>query len=207
MLLRAFFFFILLLSPSLCCSLLAQENADSTDTSAVPIFVRVGKTYYQGDSIPHITLPILYKHPPMVFKNERERKRYNRLVSNVKKVLPIAKLVKLTVIETYEYLETLPPGKERTEHIKRVEEGLKRQYTPLLKKMSRTQGKLLIKLVDRECNQTGYSIAKAFIGSFKANMYQAMAFLFGQSLTKQYDPEGDDMYLERVVQQVESGQL
>ena len=61
--------------------------------------------------------------------------------------------------------------------------------------------------MDRECNQTGYSIAKAFIGSFKANMYQAMAFLFGQSLTKQYDPEGDDMYLERVVQQVESGQL
>ena len=66
---------------------------------------------------------------------------------------------------------------------------------------------LLIKLIDRECNMTGYNIAKAFIGTFNANVYQGLAFLFGQSLTKHYDPEGDDRYTERVVRMVESGQI
>ena len=119
----------------------------------------------------------------------------------------MAKLVRLTVIETYEYLETLPTKKERMEHISRVEAGLKKEYTPRLKKLTRSQGKLLVKLIDRECNQTGYDIAQAFIGSLRANVYQGIAFVFGQSLNKHYDPEGDDKYVERVVRMVESGQL
>lgn len=198
---------LLLLAQSLFCSLFGQEDATDEPTPAMPIYVRVGKTVYQGDSVPHITLPTFYKRPPMVFKNEKERRRYNRLVANVKKVLPVAKLAKMTIIETYGVLETMPTEKARKEHIKRVEAGLKKQYTPLLKKMTRSQGRLLVKLIDRECHQSSYSIAKAFVGPFKANMYQSLAFIFGQSLTKKYDPEGDDMYLERVVVLVESGQL
>lgn len=91
--------------------------------------------------------------------------------------------------------------------MKLVEQGLKRQYGPALKKLSRSQGKLLIKLVNRECNQTGYAITKAFMGSFKANLYQGVALLFGNSLNKKYDPEGDDRYTERVVLLVEAGVL
>lgn len=189
------------------CNLQAQENTEENLAPAVPLYVKVQKTAYHGDSIPHVTLPTLYKYPPIVFKSNKERDRYNRLVANVKKVLPLAKLAKYTIIETYDYLETLPDKKSREEHLKRVEAGLKQQYTPVLKKLSRSQGRLLVKLIDRECNQTGYSIAQAFIGSFKANLYQAMAFCFGQSLTRRYDPEGDDFYTERVVRLVESGQL
>ncbi|MBO5134890.1 MAG: DUF4294 domain-containing protein [Bacteroidaceae bacterium] len=198
---------LLFLAQGFFCSLFAQEENTDEPTPAMPIYVHVSKTVYKGDSVPHITLPTFYKRPPMVFKSEKERKRYNRLVANVKKTLPIAKLAKMTIVETYDFLETLPTEKARKEHIKRVEAGLKKQYTPLLKKMTRSQGRLLVKLIDRECNQTGYSIAKAFVGPFKANMYQSLAFIFGQSLTKKYDPEGDDMYLERVVVLVESGQL
>lgn len=189
------------------CNLQAQENTEENLDPAVPLYVKVQKTVYHGDSIPHVTLPTLYKYPPIVFKSNKERDRYNRLVANVKKVLPLAKLAKYTIIETYDYLETLPDKKSREEHLKRVESGLKQQYAPVLKKLSRSQGRLLVKLIDRECNQTGYSIAQAFIGSFKANLYQAMAFCFGQSLTRRYDPEGDDFYTERVVRLVESGQL
>lgn len=185
----------------------AQSESGEELPPAVPLYVQVGKAAYRGDSIPHVITPKLYKYPEMTFRNEKERERYNRLVANVKKVLPLAKLARYTIIETYDYLETLPDKQARKEHVKRVEEGLKKQYTPLLKKLSRSQGRLLVKLIDRECNQTGYSIAKAFIGSFKANVYQAMAFCFGQSLTKHYDPEGDDRYTERVVRLVESGQL
>ena len=171
------------------------------------IKVMNSRVFFHGDSIPAIIFPTFYKYPPMTFKNDKERDRYNRLVANVKRLLPLAKLAKYTVIETYDYLQTLPTKKEKAEHIKPVEDGLKKQYAPTLKRLSRSQGRLLVKLIDRECGQTGYNIAQAFIGSFKANIYQAMAFCFGNSLTKRYDPEGDDRYTERVVRLVESGQL
>ncbi len=198
---------MLLMLSTLCLGGLRAQTNDGAQNAAVPLYVHVGKAEHQGDSIPHIIMPTLYKYPTISFKNNRERQRYNRLVANVKKVLPLAKAAKYTVVETYEFLETLPDEKSREEHIKRVESGLKRQYFPVMKKLSRSQGRLLVKLIDRECNQTGYSIAKAFIGSFKANAYQAFAFVFGQSLTRKYDPEGDDRYTERVVRMVESGQL
>lgn len=190
---------------------LAQEkphNDDLADANlpAMVYNVQVGKVAYKGDSIPHIILPTLHKYPPLFLRSDRDRKRYNRLVYNVKKLLPLAKVAKLTVLETYEFMETLPPD-QRAAHLERVEEGLKKQYGPTIKHLTRSQGRLLVKLIDRECNQTGYSIAKAFIGSFKANAYQALAFCFGQSLTKKYDPEGDDYFTERVVKMVESGQL
>lgn len=171
------------------------------------IKVKNSRVFFHGDSIPAIIFPTFYKYPPMTFKNDKERDRYNRLVANVKRLLPLAKLAKYTVIETYDYLQTLPTKKEKAEHIKLVEDGLKKQYAPTLKRLSRSQGRLLVKLIDRECGQTGYNIAQAFIGSFKANIYQTMAFCFGNSLTKRYDPEGDDRYTERVVRLVESGQL
>lgn len=191
----------------------AQEIEDVTSVAddelppAMPVFVNVGKVAYKGDSIPHVIYPTFHKYPDLQFKNEKERERYNRLVSNVKKLLPLAKLTKIIVIETYEYIQTLPTKKARMEHLQKMEEDLRKKYTPTLKRLTRSQGKLLVKLIDRECNQTGYDIAKAFIGAFKANSYQALAFVFGQSLNKHYDPEGDDYYTERVCRMVESGQL
>lgn len=195
-------------------SLQAQERGEEsgagaleTEETEIPVQVRVGTTQYEGQKIPHIVYPTLPKYAPIKFKDEKEKQAYNRLVYNVKKVLPWAKLARLTIIETYEYLETLPTKEERETHMKRVEEGVKRQYGPALKKFSRSQGKLLVKLVNRECNQTGYAVTKAFLGPFRANFYQSIAFLFGNSLTKKYDPEGDDRYTERVVRMVEAGLL
>lgn len=200
---------LLLLLPSAAA---AQQPAGAPEKQAteveeveVPIMTQLGTTQYKGKTIPHVIYPTLPKYAPMQFSNEKEREEYNRLVYNVKKVLPWAKLAKLTIIETYDYLETLPDKRSRDEHIRRVEAGLKKQYAPALKKLTRSQGKLLIKLVNRECNMTGYNITKAFIGSFKANLYQGIAVLFGNSLNKKYDPEGDDRYTERVVRMVEAG--
>ncbi len=200
-------YILLVCLAGLFAPLSAQQPEEGEMPAATPLEFRVVRAAYQGDSIPHVITPTLYKYPSPTFSSERERRNYNRLVANVKKVLPLAKLAKYTIIETYDYLGTLPDKKAREEHLERVEEGLKKQYTPQLKKLSRSQGKLLVKLIDRECNQTGYNIAKAFIGAFKANLYQAVAFCFGQSLNKRYDPEGDDRFTERVVRMVESGQL
>ena len=160
-----------------------------------------------GVMIPCLELPTVYIFAPLKFKNDKERQEYNRLVRNVKIVYPISREINRAIIETYEYLQTLPDDKARDKHIKRVEKGLKQQYTPRMKKLTFTQGKLLIKLVDRQSSQTSYELVKAFMGPFKAGLYQTFASLFGASLKKEYDPEGDDRLTERVVLLVENGQL
>ncbi len=184
----------------------AQQPVDD-DTPPLPLYVRVEKCAYRGDSIPHIITPTLYKYPPVDSTNRRAMARYDRLVKNVKKVLPIAKLVRTTIIETTDYLETLPNKAARDRHILAVEKGIRKQYTPMMKKLTYSQGKLLIKLIDRECNQSSYEMLKAFMGPFKAGFYNAFASLFGASLKKEYDPDDDDRFTERVVRMVESGQI
>ncbi len=194
---------LLCLVGSLCQ---AQSIKPNTDISP-------GKTYltpmcvYEGDTIPMVNIPTVYIFKPLLFQNKRQAMRYNRLVRDVKKVLPIAKEINRAVIETYEYLMTLPNEKAREKHMKAVEKGLKEQYTPRMKKLTFRQGKLLIKLVDRQTHSTGYELVKAFMGPFKAGFYQTFAALFGASLKKQYDPSGEDALTERVILLVENGQL
>ncbi len=170
------------------------------------IAVRVDSVAYNGDTIPHITFPTLHKYPPRPYKSKRAKQKYERLVYNVKRVYPLAKMVRQTILETYELLQLLPES-EREAHLKRVEKGLMEQYGKQFRKLSRTQGRLLVKLVDRECNNTGYALTKAFLGHTRANVYQGIALLFGNSLNKHYDPEGEDREVERIVLLIESGQI
>lgn len=168
---------------------------------------KVPAIIYNGDTIPHITLRLIYVYPELKFKNKRQERYYYKLVRDVKKTLPLAKEVRNAVIETYEYLETIPDEEAKQKHIKAVEKGLKKQYTPRMKKLTFSQGKLLIKLVDRECNQSSFQLVRAFMGPFKAGFYQTFAALFGASLKKEYRPDDEDKMIERVATLVENGQL
>lgn len=183
-----------------------DREVDMDSPTFVPM-VRVGKILEGGDSIKFVEMNNVYVYGPMQFKNERQRKAYNRLVYNVKKVLPIAKEVNRAILETYEYLQTLPNQKAREEHMKYVEKSIKAEYTPRMKKLSLSQGKLLIKLIHRETSSSSYDLVKAFLGSTRAAFYQAFAWVFGASLKKEYDPNGKDRLTERVVRLVEAGQL
>ncbi|WP_295422818.1 DUF4294 domain-containing protein [uncultured Prevotella sp.] len=185
----------------------SEENEETTDSPAFVPMVKVGKALVDNDSIQYVELNTLYVYPKLTFKNEKQRQAYNRLVANIKKVLPIAKEVNSIIVETYEYLQTLPDKKSKDEHMKRVEKGIRKEYTPRMKKLTYSQGKLLIKLVYRECNSSSYQLIQAFLGPIRAGFYQAFASLFGASLTKKYDPEGVDRYTERIVRQVEAGQI
>ncbi len=181
----------------------AQENTPQ-DTQKLYV---VGTSLHNGEYIPHIQLPTYYAYAPIKFKNKRQRKEYNRLVRDVKKTLPLAVEIRTIIIETYEYLQTLPNEKAREKHLEKLEKGLKEQYTPKMKKLTLRQGKLLIKLVDRECSQSAYQLVKLFMGSFKAAFYNTFASLFGASLKKSYDPTGEDWMVEQVVIKVITGQL
>ncbi len=175
----------------------------------MPVRVKTGKTTFQKESIPYVQYQPVYVYPPVSFNTPEEWRQYWRLIRDVKRTLPIAKLINQTIVETYDYLQTLPNKKAKDEHLQKVEKGLKAQYMPRMKRLTFRQGKLLIKLVDRQTNSTTFELVRAFYGPFKAGFYQTFAALFGASLRKRYDPEHnpEDHLTERVINMVESGQL
>ena len=179
----------------------AQEQTTTINGYLVPACI------YEGDTIASLRMPTLYCFKPLNFKNNKQRQQYTRLVRNVKKTLPIAKEVNRAIIETYEFLQTLPDEKARQKHLNAVEKSVKEQYTPRMKKLTFAQGKLLIKLINRETDSSSFELVKAFLGPFKAGFYQAFAAIFGASLKKEYHPEGDDAMVEQIVLLVESGQI
>ena len=183
-----------------------QVLAEMDSPTFVPT-VKVGKVLHDGDSTQYMEMNNVYVYPELTFKNKKQAGAYMRLVTNVKKVLPIAKEARQMLIETTELLDMLPDEKAKEAHIKRVEEDIFRTYKPKMKKLTYSQGKLLIKLIDRECHSSSYDMIKAFMGPIRAGFWQVFAWGFGASLKKEYDPEGTDRLTERVVRMVESGQI
>ena len=179
----------------------AQEQTTTINGYLVPACI------YEGDTIASLHMPTLYCFKPLIFKNKKKQQEYNRLVRSVKKTLPIAKEVNRAIIETYEFIQTLPDEKTRQKHLQAVEKSVKEQYTPRMKKLTLSQGKLLIKLINRETDSSSYDLVKAFLGPFKAGFYQAFAAIFGASLKKEYHPDEEDALVEQIVLLVESGQI
>lgn len=170
------------------------------------VYLAHGKLY-NGEIIPSVALRTIYVYPRLRFKSSKDYVAYLKLVRDVKRVLPVANMINGLIVETYEYSLTLPSGRERKKHMRNVEKGLKEQYTAEMKKLTYSQGQLLIKLIYRQSDQTSYEIIKAFMGPFKATFYQLFAKSFGSSLKVTYDPEGEDRMIERVATLVENGQL
>lgn len=162
-----------------------------------------------GDTLYHVILRPITVFPELKFKNKKQEEYYWRTVRDVKKALPYAKLICRTLTETYEYIETLPDTKAREQHLKEMEKAVFEQYKPELKKFTRGQAKVLVKLIQRETNQSSYDIIKAFLGSFRAGFWQAFGKMFGVSLKGQYNPKKDenDAIIERICIEVEQGTL
>ena len=185
---------------------IAEGDATMRSERMAPV-VSVGKVTLDGEEALFIHMHDVYVFPQMQFRTPKQRRKYNKLVNSVKKTLPIAKDANKILIETAEYLETLPNKRARDEHMKKVEKEIFATYKPKMKKLTYSQGKLLVKLIYRECNQSSYDVIRAFMGPIRAGFWQAFAWTFGASLRKKYDAEGDDKETERVVLLVEAGQL
>lgn len=163
----------------------------------------------QGDTALMVVLNNVTVFPPLKFKNKKQEQFYWRTVRDVKRTLPYAKLIAETLVETYEYIETFPTKAEREAHLKAMEKDIFEQYKPVMKTFTKSQGKMLIKLIDRETNQSGYDIIKAFLGSFRAGFWQTFGRFFGVNLKAHFRPDknSDDAIVERVCTLVEEGQL
>lgn len=169
-----------------------------------------GKLYeaiiVDGDTIPVISLPTARVTSKRVFKSKGESKKYYKLVKHVKKVLPYAKLAGKRMHEVEEEVKDMKP-RERKKRMKELEKEIKRDYEGELMKLSFTQGRILIKLLDRETGEVSYDIIKEFRGGFTAWFFQGIAKMFDYDLKDDYDPEGDDKMIEEIVQKVERGEL
>jgi hypothetical protein len=155
-----------------------------------------------GDLLVHITL-----HEVRIYYRMRDIREYERLVRAVKKVYPLA-------IEASKRMENLDAElakydrrKDQKAYTKAIEEALKEEITPMLWKMTRYEGKVLLKLIDRETNHTVFNIIKDFRSGFTAGFYQMLAKLFGNNLKLQYDPTGEDAMLEEIVKYYKAGLL
>ena len=191
----------------LFCSLNAHRLHLREANEIHPESVHLGNPEMQ-DPMPIIILPEVFVYPTTIrFKNDKEQMEYDKLVRDVKRTLPYAKLVYNTLIETYEYIETLPNDKAKEAHLKRMEKELFKQYKPELKKLTLTQGKLLLKLIDRECNQSSFKLVNAFLGPLRARFWNVFATMLGASMKTSYDPIGKDAMTEHVVRLVERGKI
>ena len=158
-----------------------------------------------GDTVACMSLHDFIKYSPLRFASNREQVQYTKLIRDVRKTLPYAKEIAVIITETYEYMETLPDDKARQRHLNQMEKYLYDAYKPKMSKLTRSQGQLLMKLVDRETNSSSYHIVDAFMGTGKAVTYNFFASLFGNSLKKRYNPYAEDHLTERACVLVEQG--
>ena len=160
-----------------------------------------------NDTVACMFLKDFIKYSPIRHRTAHEVVQYNRLVRDVKRTLPYAKEVAKIILETYEYMETLPDHKAKQTHLEKMEKHLRQIYTPKMKKLTRSQGQLLMKLIDRETNSSSYHIVESIMGTFKAFSANLLAGFFGNSLKKRYNPYDEDRMVERVAVLVEQGAI
>lgn len=158
-----------------------------------------------GDTLPAIMLSEavvadLFGKPGPV-----EAQRIARLIKNVRKVYPYARLAGLRYKEYSRQLEKSPTRQERNKLLDAIEDEIKNRYGAELKKLTFTQGKILLKLVDRETSNSTYNHLKDMKGGFSAFFYQSFARMWGYNLKAKYDPAGEDKEIEMIVQLIEAG--
>ncbi|MBE6203440.1 MAG: DUF4294 domain-containing protein [Rikenellaceae bacterium] len=141
-----------------------------------------------------------------IYGSRRDFKKFERMVRAVKKVYPLAKEASRRMEKISVNLEELK-RRDRKKYTSEVEEALKKEITPMLWKMTRYEGVILLKLIDRETDKTAFSIIKLYRSGFVAGFYQTLARLFGNNLKLEYDPEGEDQMLEQIVRLYEAGEL
>ncbi len=192
--------------------------ADNNKTESLPLNPEVKVTAYKGfyrfvdeygDSVIMTIIRDVYVYPPLKFKNKKQEEFYWRTVRDVRKTLPYAKLAFSTLCETYEYIQTIPDKKKREKHLKQLEKDIFEQYKPVVKTMTKGQGKVLLKFINRETDQSSYNIVKAFLGSYRAGFWQSFGRFFGMNMKAGFQPEKneEDAIIDRIATLIEQGAL
>jgi hypothetical protein len=182
-------------------TVLGQESTSGRSYHVLPGRIIDGDTIYLASIQEVVVLR------PRKFRSKYQERQYWRLVQNIKKVYPYSKLAGRQLQEMNQHFLSLKTEKEREEYVKQMENKMRAQYEEELKGLTITQGRILIKLVDRETGNTSYHLVKELRGTMSAVFWQTLARLFGSNLKTKYDPEGEDKMMEEIIQLIEMGYL
>jgi hypothetical protein len=160
-----------------------------------------------SDSIMHVELPEILIYPQPKDWSRRTLRRYTALEMKVLKVYPIAKVAAIKLKEYNSVYTSFKSERERKDYVKKIEKDLFAEFETQIRTMSVSQGRILIKLIDRETGHSSYEIIKEFKGGFSAFFWQSVARLFGHNLKSEYDAANEDRMIEYIVWQIDNGML
>jgi len=158
-----------------------------------------------GDTVPYIALKEVVIIPPWKFKNKKEQIAYTRLARNVKITLPYARIAGEKLYQINSDLKKIKSDKDRKKYLKEAEKNLFAEFEAPLKSLTFSQGKVLIKLIDRETGNTGYELIKQYRGSVSAFFWQGIARIFGANLKDVYKPDNEDAMIEHIIKMIDAG--
>jgi hypothetical protein len=201
------------LSSILIFFLFVAESAGQIDSVKQSNDTLKGKSYLlqevnrDGVTLPEVEIKevTVYAHPQ--FPRKSDFRKYERLVYNLKKVYPFAIIVRNRLAQVNMDIENIKDEKERKEYIKKVEKEAFAQYEGDIRDMTITQGRLLIKLIDRETQNTSYTLIKDYRGKLAAAFWQGIARIFGTNLKDEYDRNGEDALIESIILEIDAGRL
>ncbi|MCU0458311.1 MAG: DUF4294 domain-containing protein [Bacteroidales bacterium] len=198
--------FILLLG--FLCATSSGQGRDTVpaDTVLMPLHILKTATF-DGQTYPLVELPEIIVYGKMPRGVRFDYRRHARLVYNVRRVYPYALIVRDEFGRINRLLETLPDEKAQRNFLQDYEKDLLARYEGDIRKLTFTQGKILIKLIDRETQNTSYDLIREYRGKFSAAFWQGIARIFGSNLKVNYDAEGDDYLIEQIIKEIEAGRL
>jgi hypothetical protein len=199
--------FIILFVPAVTI-VKGQKDTARVKTDSLPDrFYVLQKVHRNGETLPKIEIKEVDIVGKRTLSSSFQYWRYQRLVNNVRTVYPYAVLVRNKLDEINSNLEKVKGEKERKEYIKDVEKQVFKDYEGDMRDMTITQGRILIKLIDRETKNTSFDLIKEYRGKITASFWQGIARIFGTNLKEEYDPYGDDAVIEKIVQEIDAGRL
>jgi len=201
------------LSAILFIFLFAADASGQIDSLKQKNDTLQGKSYLlqrvnrDGVTLPEVAIKevTVYAHPQSPKKSDF--RKYERLVYNLKRVYPYALIVRNKLAQVDNDISRIKDEKERKEYLKRVEKNVFAEYEGDIRDMTISQGRLLIKLIDRETQNTSYALIKDYRGKFAAAFWQGIARIFGTNLKEEYDPYGEDAIIESIITEIDAGNL
>lgn len=186
----------------------AQNDSANVRNDTLPdSFYLLPEVDRNGVKMPEVQIKEVTIHARPGRARRSEYRQYERLVSNIKKVYPYALIVRSKLSDVNEELKSIPNERDKKKYLKDVEKEVFSQYQDDIENMTISQGRLLIKLIDRETQNTSYVLIKDYRGKFSAVFWQGIARIFGTNLKDEYDPYGEDALIEAIIKEIDAGKL
>jgi len=190
-----------------CAGGYCQTGEVSAPDSTQSIYHVLKTATYDGQTYPLVELNEITVYGKMPRGVKFNYRRHARLVYNVRRVYPYALVVRNEVGRVNRLLETMPNKRDQNNFLQQYEKDIFKEYEDDMKKLTFSQGKILIKLIERETQNTSFDLIRQYRGKFSATFWQSIARIFGADLKADYDPAGEDYLIEQVIIEIEAGRL